>query len=139
MASQDSWTGWIVFAGFVIIIVGVMDALQGFIAILEDEYVVATPKGLAIFDVTAWGWTSLIWGGLACPRRARPARRGRLGTLARDLRRRHQRDPAGRVPGELPAGISAVEHPDRRAQLRRALRTDGALAGLPGLGEGTAA
>jgi hypothetical protein len=64
MASQDSWTGWIVFAGFVVIIVGVMDALQGFIAILEDEYVVATPKGLALFDVTAWGWTSLIWGGL---------------------------------------------------------------------------
>jgi len=64
MASQDSWTGWIVFAGFVVIIVGVMDALQGFIAILEDEYVVATPKGLALFDVTAWGWTSLIWGGV---------------------------------------------------------------------------
>lgn len=64
MASQDSWTGWIVFAGFVIIIVGAMDILQGFIAILEDEYVVATPKGLAIMDVTAWGWTSLIWGGL---------------------------------------------------------------------------
>ena len=64
MASQDSWTGWIVFAGFVVIIVGVMDALQGFIAILEDQYVVATPKGLALFDVTAWGWTSLIWGGV---------------------------------------------------------------------------
>lgn len=64
MASQDSWTGWIVFAGFVIIIVGAMDILQGFIAILEDEYVVATPKGLAIMDVTAWGWTSLLWGGL---------------------------------------------------------------------------
>jgi hypothetical protein len=64
MASQDSWTGWIVFAGFVIIIVGVMDILQGFIAILEDEYVVATPEGLAIFDATAWGWTSLIWGGV---------------------------------------------------------------------------
>ena len=64
MASQDSWTGWIVFAGFVIIIVGAMDILQGFIAILEDEYVVATPEGLAIMDVTAWGWTSLLWGGL---------------------------------------------------------------------------
>ena len=64
MASQNSWSGWIVFAGFVIIIVGAMDMLQGFMAILEDEYVVATPKGLAIFDVTAWGWTSLIWGGV---------------------------------------------------------------------------
>ena len=64
MASRSSWAGWIVFASFVIIIVGVMDVLQGFIAILEDDYVVATPKGLAILDVTAWGWTSLIWGAL---------------------------------------------------------------------------
>jgi hypothetical protein len=64
MASQDSWSGWIVFAGFVLIIVGVMDGLQGFVAILEDEYVVDTPKGLAILDVTAWGWTTLLWGGV---------------------------------------------------------------------------
>jgi hypothetical protein len=64
MASQDSWSGWIVFAGFVIIIVGAMDVLQGFVGILEDEYVVATAKGLAIVDVTAWGWLTLLWGGV---------------------------------------------------------------------------
>lgn len=64
MASQDSWSGWIVFAGFLIVIVGAMDVLQGFVGILEDEYVVATPKGLAIVDVTAWGWLTLLWGGL---------------------------------------------------------------------------
>ena len=64
MATRESWAGWIVFAAFVIIIVGAMDIIQGFVAILEDEYVVATREGLAIMDVTAWGWTTLIWGGL---------------------------------------------------------------------------
>ena len=64
MASQDAWSGWISFAGIVIIIVGGMDVLQGFVAIIKDEYVVATSKGLAILDVTAWGWTTLIWGAL---------------------------------------------------------------------------
>ena len=64
MASQDAWTGWISFAGIVIIIVGAMDMLQGLVAILEDEYVVATQKGLAILDVTAWGWATLIWGAI---------------------------------------------------------------------------
>jgi hypothetical protein len=66
MASEahEPWTGWIVFAGFVIIIVGAMDALQGIAAIFHDEYVVATAKGVAILDVTAWGWTSLIWGAV---------------------------------------------------------------------------
>ena len=65
MASRSSaWGGWIVFAGFVLIMVGGMDILQGFVAIFEDEYVVATRKGLALVDVTTWGWTTLLWGGL---------------------------------------------------------------------------
>ena len=64
MASHDAWSGWIAFAGIVIIIVGGMEVLQSFVAILEDEYVVATRKGLAILDVTAWGWATLIWGAL---------------------------------------------------------------------------
>ena len=65
MASQDSsWSGWIVFAGFVLVLVGAMDVLQGFVAILKDDYVVATAKGLAIVDVTTWGWLTLIWGAL---------------------------------------------------------------------------
>ncbi len=64
MASQDAWSGWISFAAFVIIIVGGMDALQGLVAIFKDEYVVSTPKGIAIVDVTAWGWATLLWGGV---------------------------------------------------------------------------
>ena len=65
MASQDSaWSGWITFAAFLIIIVGGMDVLQGFTAIIKDEYVVSTPKGIALVDVTGWGWITLLWGGL---------------------------------------------------------------------------
>ena len=65
MASQDTaWSGWIVFAAFVLIIVGGMDMLQGLVAIIKDEYVVATAKGVAILDVTGWGWATLIWGVL---------------------------------------------------------------------------
>jgi hypothetical protein len=44
MASQDAWSGWISFAGIVVLIVGAMDVLQGFVAILEDEYVVLPAK-----------------------------------------------------------------------------------------------
>jgi hypothetical protein len=65
MASEDSaWSGWIVFAAFVLMIVGGMDMLQGFVGIIKDEYVVATPKGIGILDITAWGWATLIWGAL---------------------------------------------------------------------------
>ena len=68
MATQDSlessMSGWIGFAGIVMIIVGAIDIFQGFFAILEDEKIVATGKGLAIIDVTAWGWLTLLWGVL---------------------------------------------------------------------------
>ena len=65
MATNDTssaWTGWIAFAGMMMLIIGSIDAIQGFFAIIEDNYVAATPEGLAIVDVTAWGWFTLLWG-----------------------------------------------------------------------------
>jgi hypothetical protein len=63
MASRSSaWSGWIEFAGIVLLIIGAIDALQGLVAIFKDDYVVATREGLAIVDVTAWGWITLLWG-----------------------------------------------------------------------------
>lgn len=68
MASYDTssgaWTGWIAFASIVLVIVGSIDMIQGFFAIIEDDYVAATPEGLAIIDVTGWGWFTLLWGAL---------------------------------------------------------------------------
>lgn len=68
MASNDTssgaWTGWIAFASIVLVIVGSIDMIQGFFAIIEDDYVAATPEGLAIIDVTGWGWFTLLWGAL---------------------------------------------------------------------------
>lgn len=62
MASRSAWGGWIVFAGIVLLMIGAMDALQGLVAIFEDEFVVETRRGLAIIDATAWGWITLLWG-----------------------------------------------------------------------------
>ena len=64
MAAKSAWGGWIVFAGVVLLMVGAMDVLQGFVAIFEDEFVVGTRRGLAIVDATTWGWTTLLWGVL---------------------------------------------------------------------------
>ena len=119
MASRDSWSGWIGFAGIVLLVIGALDVLQGFVAILEDEYVVATSKGLAIVDVTAWGWIALLWGVLLIFAGLGSSRGGELGALARHRRRGPERDPADHVPGELPAGVSALEHLDRHAERHR--------------------
>ena len=61
---KSSWGGWIVFAGIVLFIIGSIDVLQGLVAILEDEFVVETRRGLAIVDATTWGWITLLWGVL---------------------------------------------------------------------------
>jgi len=64
MASRTAWAGWILFAAIVLLMVGGMDIFQGLVAVFKDEYVVATREGLALIDVTTWGWITLLWGAL---------------------------------------------------------------------------
>ena len=92
MASRDSMGGWIGFAGIVLLVIGALDILQGFVAILEDEYVVATSKGLAIVDVTGWGWITLLWGVLLVFAGLGLLSGARLGALARHRRRGPERN-----------------------------------------------
>jgi hypothetical protein len=62
MARNSAWTGWIAFAGWLMIIVGALDFLQGLIAIIRDQYYVLTADQIIVFDLTTWGWITLIWG-----------------------------------------------------------------------------
>jgi hypothetical protein len=57
-------SGWIAFAGVVLVMVGSLDALWGLAAILNDEVVVVGGQGALIFDITTWGWVHLILGSL---------------------------------------------------------------------------
>ena len=61
MASR-SWTGWIVFAALLMVIIGILDFFQGLIAVFRDDYRVLTREQIIVFDLTAWGWIMLIWG-----------------------------------------------------------------------------
>jgi hypothetical protein len=54
--------GFILFAAIMMIIVGIWQALQGLIAIFENEFYVATRNYLFEFDATAWGWIHLLIG-----------------------------------------------------------------------------
>ena len=57
-------TGWTVFAGAVLFMVGSLDALFGLAAILNDEVVVVGGHGAIIADITTWGWVHLILGSI---------------------------------------------------------------------------
>ncbi|MEI5585286.1 MULTISPECIES: DUF7144 family membrane protein [unclassified Agromyces] len=57
------WVGWGWFAGTVLLIAGAIDAIYGFIAILQpDAYFVVTSGTLFLLDVGGWGWWHLILG-----------------------------------------------------------------------------
>jgi len=55
-------SGWILFASIVMIVVGTMSAINGLIALLDDEVYVVTKEHIVAFDFTTWGWIHLILG-----------------------------------------------------------------------------
>jgi hypothetical protein len=54
--------GFILFAAIMMIMVGVFQALQGLIAIFQNEFYVATRNYIFQFDATTWGWIHLVIG-----------------------------------------------------------------------------
>jgi hypothetical protein len=57
------WTGWIAFAGAIMVLLGVLHAFQGLVALFKDEYFLVGKNGLVVnVDYTTWGWTQLIFG-----------------------------------------------------------------------------
>jgi hypothetical protein len=57
-------TGWAVFAGMILVILGFLNFFWGLAGILEDENLVVGGNGAIIVDLTAWGWATLIIGAL---------------------------------------------------------------------------
>jgi hypothetical protein len=62
MAGNGRWTGWIGFAGWLMLIVGTLDFIEGLIAVIRGQYYVLTPNQIIVFDIKTWGWITLIWG-----------------------------------------------------------------------------
>jgi hypothetical protein len=46
------------------ILIGVLNVIQGLIAIIRDDYYLLASEQVIVFDLTTWGWVMLIWGAL---------------------------------------------------------------------------
>ena len=55
-------TGFIMFAGVMMIMAGSFQAFSGLVAIFENEFYVTTPNYLLQLDATSWGWIHLLLG-----------------------------------------------------------------------------
>jgi len=56
--------GLSVFAGTLLVLVGVLHAVQGLVALFNDTFYVVGQEWLFSFDVTTWGWIHLLLGVL---------------------------------------------------------------------------
>jgi hypothetical protein len=62
----DDVSGWAVggtvFAGVIMVMIGVFHAIAGIVAIVDDTFFVVARNYTFEFDVTSWGWIHLIGG-----------------------------------------------------------------------------
>jgi hypothetical protein len=62
-SSVSGWaTGFVVFAGVLMIMVGIFHAIAGLAAIFDDQFYVVGPNYTYDVDTTAWGWIHLLLG-----------------------------------------------------------------------------
>jgi hypothetical protein len=56
--------GFTVFAGTMMIVIGILHAIQGIVALANDTFYVVGQEWTFSLDVTTWGWAHLILGVL---------------------------------------------------------------------------
>jgi hypothetical protein len=58
-------SGWVVFAGVLLFVIGCFNVIQGFVALFKDDvYVVGSNDLVVSTNFTAWGIALLIWGAV---------------------------------------------------------------------------
>ncbi len=91
--APSGWAGWIMFASFMMFLVGSFQVVQGLVALFDDGYYVVRESGLVVdVDYTAWGTVHLLIGVLLILCGA--------GVLAGNI--------AARAVGVILAGLSAL-------------------------------
>ena len=57
------WVGWLFFAGVIMILVGIFQAIAGLVALFNSSYFLVPSADLVVaVNYTGWGWVHLIAG-----------------------------------------------------------------------------
>lgn|SRR5690349_2916017 len=59
-----STSGWLGFAGLMLIIIGCFNVIDGIVAIWQKNYFIVTSNDILVWNFTAWGWIFLALGAL---------------------------------------------------------------------------
>ena len=55
-------SGFVVFAGAMLMVIGLVNVFQAFVAWFADDRLAAKPEHFVVVNTTAWGWALLISG-----------------------------------------------------------------------------
>jgi hypothetical protein len=59
------WYGWILFVGIILFSAGLINVMEGLVALFDDDFYPIPASRLAIdVDYTAWGWTLVALGAV---------------------------------------------------------------------------
>jgi hypothetical protein len=62
-SEPTGWVGWVAFASAMMVLLGIFQAIEGFVAIFDDGYYHVAKSGLVVHvDYTTWGWVHLVLG-----------------------------------------------------------------------------
>lgn len=62
----SEWSGWVIFASTMMILLGCFQAIAGLVALFNKSYYLVSSSGLVVHvDYTVWGWVHLIVGVVA--------------------------------------------------------------------------
>lgn len=86
------WFGWILFAAVMMIMLGSFNAIEGFVALLNGNWLAKSTTLPINFDYQTWGWTWIIFGSVVAI--------AGLGVLAGQL--------WARIVGVVFAGLNAI-------------------------------
>jgi hypothetical protein len=59
----SAWAGWVVFAGVMLVMMGVFQVVQGLVALFDDGFYAVGSNGLVVdVDYNTWGWIHVVIG-----------------------------------------------------------------------------
>jgi len=61
-AHTSGWTGWVFFAGFMMMLSGIFQAIAGLVALFKEDVFLVGSSGLLVMSYNSWGWVHLIIG-----------------------------------------------------------------------------
>lgn len=62
--NRTVWGGWVFFAGVMLLVTGVLNIVEGFIALAQSSRVVMVQDKLYMIDLSGWGWALVVFGAV---------------------------------------------------------------------------